>query len=57
MVRIQLTSLDEFIASLSKLDYDTAKTASSKVMEASITKLKRKAVTSLLMVGNIWGMN
>ncbi|KAJ2223475.1 hypothetical protein IWW45_008335, partial [Coemansia sp. RSA 485] len=33
MVRLQLSSLDEFVTSLSKLDYEAAKLASSKVME------------------------
>ncbi|KAI7835009.1 hypothetical protein BX661DRAFT_175936 [Kickxella alabastrina] len=36
MIRIQLSSLDEFIAGLSKLDYEAAKIASSKVMEVHI---------------------
>ncbi|KAI9481958.1 hypothetical protein BX667DRAFT_16655 [Coemansia mojavensis] len=36
MVRIQLSSLDEFVASLSRLDYEAAKVASGKVMEDHI---------------------
>ncbi|KAJ2883548.1 hypothetical protein H4R27_002691 [Coemansia aciculifera] len=37
MPRIQLSSLDEFITSLSRLDYEAAKLASGRVMEASVT--------------------
>ncbi|KAJ2163165.1 hypothetical protein GGF46_000094 [Coemansia sp. RSA 552] len=36
MARIQLSSLDEFVASLSQLDYEAAKMASGKVMEDHI---------------------
>ncbi|KAJ1835739.1 hypothetical protein LPJ63_000872 [Coemansia sp. RSA 2711] len=36
MARIQLSSLDEFVASLSRLDYEAAKVASGKVMEDHI---------------------
>ncbi|KAJ1725518.1 hypothetical protein LPJ53_000333 [Coemansia erecta] len=36
MVRIQLSSLDEFVSSLSRLDYEAAKLASGKVMEDHI---------------------
>ncbi|PIA19118.1 hypothetical protein COEREDRAFT_5649 [Coemansia reversa NRRL 1564] len=36
MVKLQLSSLDEFVASLSRLDYEAAKVASGKVMEDHI---------------------
>ncbi|KAJ2084420.1 hypothetical protein H4R24_000050 [Coemansia sp. RSA 988] len=36
MVKLQLSSLDEFVVSLSKLDYEAAKMASGKVMEDHI---------------------